>query len=391
MNKTLAFFQRLGSAVVGYVKRTYVIYWLVVMSCSVYSLMLVYSSTATGGSLRTVFTQLIACVIGYTAAVIISLMDYEKLGELWYLVAGVCIFLVGLTYIVGQGAAGAYSTADDKAWLSIFGVSFQPSELMKIGFLITFSYHLSNTIKAGNINSLPHILLLLGHVFIPVGMIVLQGDHGTALMFLVMAIFVLIGSGVDWKYITAGFLALFASLPILWQLLSPDQQERFRAVYNPKEGDELGHLYQQTLGRYAIGSGGLTGSGWTKGRMIQSGLVPADHNDFIFAVAAEEFGFIGATVLILLLIAVMILTLKAGLEARDDMGKFICLGFFGLIATQTMFNIGMCLVVLPVIGITLPFFSAGGSSSMCLYFGFGLVLSVYMRRNVSNMQFAVGR
>lgn len=389
MNRTLAFLTRAGKSILGYVKRTYVIYWLVVLACSVYSLMLVYSCTGTSGSLRTVLTQLIACVIGYTAAVVISLMDYEKLGELWYLVAGFCLVLVGLTFIIGQGAQGAYSTADDKAWLNIFGVSFQPSELMKIGFLITFSYHLANTIKAGNINSLPHIFLLLGHIMVPVGLIVFQGDHGTALMFLVMAIFILIGSGVDWKYILAGFLALIAVLPILWQVLSPDQQERFRAVYNPKEGDELGHLYQQTLGRYAIGSGGLTGAGWTDGRMIQSGLVPADHNDFIFVVAAEEFGFIGATVLVILLVGVMILTLKAGLEARDDMGRFICLGFFGLIAAQTMFNLGMCLVVLPVIGITLPFFSAGGSSSMCLYFGFGLVLSVYMRRNVSNMQFAI--
>lgn len=390
MQKSVGLGLRILHAIGNYIRSTYIPLWLVTIFASVYSCMLVYSATNAFGN-RTTYVQIIACLVGYFGAVIISLMDYERLGEIWYIVAGVCLFLVGLTFIWGQSAQGEFSTADDKAWLSIFGISFQPSELMKIGFLITFSYHLSHTIKDGNLNSLPHLLLLLGHIGVPVLLIMEQGDHGTALMFMVMAVVIIVGCGIDWKYLLFAGLAVLAILPIVWNILPPFQRERIRAVYNPREGDELGILYQQTMGRLAIGSGGITGQGWLKGQMTQAELVPSDHNDFIFSVAAEEFGFIGALAVIFVEVAIMIMTLYTAMHARDDMGRFICLGFFGLIAAQTVFNLGMCLVVLPVIGITLPFFSAGGSSSMCLYFGFGLVLSVYMRKNESNMRFAHAR
>ncbi len=388
-NKTVGVGLRVLHAIGNYFRSTYIPYWIVTLFASVYSCLLVYSATHVYGT-RTYMVQIIACVVGYIGAIIISLMDYERLGEIWYIVAGVCLFLVGLTFIWGQGASGEYSTADDKAWLNIFGISFQPSELMKIGFLITFSYHLAHTIKDGNLNSLPHLLLILGHVGIPVLLIMRQGDYGTALMFMVMAIVIIIGCGIDWKYLLFGGLVVLAALPVLWNFLPTFQRDRIRAVYNPREGDEMGILYQQTMGRLAIGSGGITGQGWCNGQMTQSGLVPADHNDFIFSVAAEEFGFIGAMVVIIVEVAIMAMTLYAALHARDDMGRFVCLGFFGLVAAQTVFNLGMCLVVLPVIGITLPFFSAGGSSSMCLYFGFGLVLSVYMRKNEAN-RFSMSR
>lgn len=349
--------------------------------------MLVYSCTIQNGT-RTVTTQIIAFLVGSTAAVIISLMDYERLGELWWLVAAVCISLMLLTLVFGGGAAGEGAKADDRAWLDIFGVSFQPSELLKIGFLITFPYHLSKVIKEGKINSIPHLLTLVGHICVPVGLIVLQRDEGSALMFLIMAAIMILGSGLDAKYIAVAFIGFFAALPLLWQVLTTTQKQRFQAVYSPQEGDELDILYQQTLGRIAIGSGELTGLGWRNGTMTQAGLVPEDYNDFILTVAGEEFGFIGATLVLVILASIMVMTINVALTAKDDMGRFICLGFFGLIAAQTIFNVGMVLVVLPVIGITLPFFSAGGSSSMCLYFGVGLVLSVYMRRGESRMSIA---
>ncbi len=384
----MQFLKQLGKkmfyAVVGYVRNTYIALWLVTLCASVYSVMLVYSATLNLGSSRTYMMQIVACVVGYLAAIVISLMDYEKLGELWPIIATICVGLVGLTFVVGQGASGEYSLADDQAWLNIFGVSFQPSELMKIGFMVTFSYHLSMVVRNKQINSAPHLIMLLAHIGFPAALIVAQGDHGTALMFMSMAAIMLIGSGVSWKFITVCAGLVMVALPIVWKIMPPFQKERIRAVYNPRPGDEEDYLYQQTLGRLAVGSGGITGQGWTEGKMIQSGYVPADHNDLIFTVAAEEFGFVGASVVILLLVAMMLMSLRTALHARDPMGRFICLGFFGLIAAQTIFNIGMCLVVLPVIGITLPFFSAGGSSSMCLYFGFGLVLSVYMRSNEVN-------
>lgn len=361
-------------AAVNYARTTYVLLWGLILACTVYGCTLISSARPVA-----VKTQIMAAMLGFGGAFIISLMDYHRLGQLWYLVGGICVFLVSLTFVVGQSAAGGNAVADDVAWLNIFGYSFQPSELMKIGFIVTFSYHLSYIVEKGTLNTLSSVFLLGCHALVPVGLCIIQGDDGTALMFLVMFLIMFFSSGLSWNFIALGLIAIVGMSPILWQSMSEHQRNRFSAVYNPQEGDEVGILYQQTLGKVAIGNGGLTGEGHGVSTMIQSGLVPEDHNDFIFTVACEEFGFIGALLLIGLLVTVMLVSLYASFKAVDTMGRFVCIGFFAMIATQTIFNIGMCISVLPVIGITLPFFSAGGSSSMCLYFGVGLVQSVYMR------------
>ncbi len=366
------------NAVINYARTTYVVLWGLILACTVYGCTLISSARPVA-----VKTQIMAAMLGFGGAFVISLMDYHRLGQLWYLVGGACVFLVGLTFVVGQSAAGGNAVADDVAWLNIFGYSFQPSELMKIGFIVTFSYHLSYIVDKGTLNTLSSVFLLGCHALVPVGLCILQGDDGTALMFLVMFLIMFFSSGLSWNFIALGLTAIVCMSPILWQSMSEHQRNRFSAVYNPQEGDEVGILYQQTLGKVAIGNGGLTGEGHGTSTMIQSGLVPEDHNDFIFTVACEEFGFIGALLLIGLLLTVMLVSLYAAFKAVDTMGRFVCIGFFAMIATQTIFNIGMCISVLPVIGITLPFFSAGGSSSMCLYFGVGLVQSVYMRTKES--------
>lgn len=365
---------RAANATVNYARTTYVAFWALILSCTIYGCMLIHSARPIA-----VKTQVMAAAIGFAGAFVISLMDYHRLGQLWPVVGGICVFLVGLTFVVGQSAIGGNSVADDVAWLNIFGYSFQPSELMKIGFIVTFSYHLTYVVEQGTLNTISSVFMLGGHAFVPVILCNRQGDDGTALMFVVIFLIMFFSSGLNWKFILIGLSAITAMAPIFWQMMSSHQQQRFSAVYNPQEGDEMGILYQQTLGKVAIGNGGIIGEGHGTSTMIQSGLVPEDHNDFIFTVACEEFGFIGALTLIGLLFAVMILSLYAGFKAFDTMGRFICIGFFAMIATQMIFNLGMCLSVLPVIGITLPFFSAGGSSSMCLYFGVGLVQSVYMR------------
>ncbi|MDR1002529.1 MAG: FtsW/RodA/SpoVE family cell cycle protein [Oscillospiraceae bacterium] len=371
------------NALLGYVKTTNIPMWITMLSATVFSCLLVYSATWQNGN-RNIIVQMSACALGYTGAIILSTMDYEQLGELWYIVGGGCILLVAATYVLGFTS---YEQADDRAWLNIFGVSFQPSELMKIGFIITFSYHLAKVVKAGQINAVPQLLMLLGHAMIPIGMILLQGDTGTAMVFMLMTVIMFFSSGISWKYIAAAFVLFLAALPILWEYVIPEfQKQRILVVYNPQAGDEADGLYQQTLGRMALGSGGVSGQGWRQGQMAQSEIIPEDYTDFIFTVAGEEFGFIGTSLIVIILLTIMIFTLRTAFKARDPMGRFMCMGFFGIVAIQTIFNLGMCLVVLPVIGITLPFFSAGGSSSMCLYFGFGLVLSVYARQNEVSLQ-----
>ena len=388
MQKRTMFGSRFLRAVGGYFKTTYIPMWIVIIICSVFSWMLVYSANYRWISeSRSIYVQAIAIGLGMIGAVIISLMDYERLGELWWLVAVGCTALMLSLIVLGQRATGASAVSDNTGWIRIGSLSFQPAELLKVGFLITFPYHLSLVIKENKLNSIRQLIMLAGHMLFPVALNeIITRDTGTSLMFLIMTILILLASGIDWKIITGGVTLVVMSLPLLWQFLGHYQQERIRAVYNPKPGDEIDMLYQQLQGQMAMGGGKLTGQGWLRGTMIQNGLVPEASNDFIFTVAGEEFGFLGTALIVLLLVSLMVMCIKTALEARDDMGRFICIGFFSLIATQTVFNIGMCLMVLPVIGITLPFFSAGGSSSMCLYFGFGLVLSVYSRRGETKMK-----
>ena len=155
---------------------------------------------------------------------------------------------------------------------------------------------------------------------------------------------------------------------------------RFWTLFN-LESDTNGFGYQQLQGKISIASGEMYGRGYYEGPRVAAGSVPYQENDFIFSVAGEELGFIGCVVLLGLLLLLMLRCVMNALSAKDDLGKFLCFGFFAMLAVQTVINVGMCLGLLPVIGITLPFFSSGGSSVACLYLGVGIVESVYMHRH----------
>ena len=391
LDKVINVSKNIFFAVVRYFRETYKSYWAICILTTAFGLLMVASATRNAGTNRTLLMQTLAVTIGYVGALILSNIDYERLGELWPLVGGSTLLLELSLFVLGSDAGNG---ADDRAWLKVSlggtTVSFQPSELLKIGFIITFAYHLSRVVRAGKFKNFTQVVLLALHAMVPVGIVAITGDQGSALVFFFMFLFVIIGAGLAWYYVVMGFGALGAAVPILWKyFMSNDQKKRFTAVYFPDRGDTADTLYQQNLAKTAIGSGQITGRGLFKGPMVESGKNYADHNDFIFSVVGEELGFIGAVACLLLLLTIMILTLRAAYVSHDEMGKYICLGYFGMIATQTLLNVGMCVGVLPVIGITLPFFSAGGSSSMCMYFGLGLIVSVYMRRKETNMRLSI--
>ena len=199
-------------------------------------------------------------------------------------------------------------------------------------------------------------------------------------MFAGIFLFMMFAAGIKLRYflITGG--AVLAAAPLVWFALNDYQRNRILSIFNPA-ADIQGIGYQQYYGGISIGSGGFTGYGLFNGPGVQNGTVPKAYNDFIFTVAGEELGFLGCLAIILLISAICIRALRVSYMARDKMGSMICVGVFAMIAVQSMVNIGMCLSLLPVIGITLPFFSAGGTSIVALYLGVGLVLSVYMHKN----------
>lgn len=366
---------RMLAAVRGYFRSTSLFLWMFCLCASCLSAMLVYSATRTNG-MRTFITQVAAISIGYVGAVILSLFDYKTLAKLWPVIAVGCLGLFAVTSIFGYTVPGT----DDKAWIRIGSISFQPSEMVKIGFIVTLAKHLDVLREKNKLRSFGHICLLLGHAMIPMAIIHMQGDDGAALVFLFIFLVMAFGAGVQLRYFALFGAAVAAAVPLAWKfVLNDDQKMRFRILLN-HDLDPLHYGYQQSQGLISIGSGKLFGRGYLKGPRVAAGIVPEDHNDFIYTVVGEEFGFVGCIVVILILLAIVIAILRVGLRTQDALGKNICYGFMGLVAFQAISNIGMCLYVLPVVGITLPFFSAGGSSAACLYFGVGLVQSVSRHR-----------
>ncbi|MBE6835007.1 MAG: hypothetical protein E7515_02000 [Ruminococcaceae bacterium] len=313
----------------------------------------------------------LAVLAGIVIALIISAIDYEVVVKLWPIVAAVSVVLMLLLFVIG---VGPNERSDAKTWIPLGPVYFQPSELLKIAFLITFSIHLD--FLKEKINKIKSIILLGIHAMIPVGLVAVSGDMGSAVVFVIITIFMLFSAGLHWGYFAGGVVLVAAVSPLVWLYgFSTIQRERFLALIYPDLYPDI--IYQQERGMNALGSGGFFGQGLFKGVYTQGGLVPERENDMIFSVIGEELGFVGCAAALLLLVLIAVEILRVGKKSRDDATRYMCAGMAAIIIGQVIINIGMVLKFLPVIGITLPFFSAGGSSNLCIYIGIGLILSIY--------------
>jgi rod shape determining protein RodA len=353
---------------------------ILIILCIIASLFgsaLVYSATYRTGSARQFYVQLAAVAIGLGVAVAISLAEYKKLSKNILVFIGVSLALLIYTYFFGLTPVGS----ENKAWIQLpLGMTFQPSEFVKITMILCFAKHVS--LLGDNINRPLNVFLLCADgLCAPALIIVLQKDVGTAIVMIIMFIGMLFCAGVKLRYFALGGVCLAALAPVLWFYgFSEYMRQRFLILLD-LESDPLGMGYQQLQGIEAIGSGGISGYGYLNGPKVQSGAVPKAYNDFIFATAGEELGFIGCCAVILILLLLVGRILYVSTVSRDKMGSIICVGVFSMFVAQIMINLGMVLALFPVVGVTLPFFSAGGTSLVCLFGGVGLVLSVYSHRN----------
>lgn len=368
--------KKLFHIIATYIKHTDRWLWLFCLGLSGFSVTLIagiaFSGILQKVSMRTVAVQCIAAGLGAIGAIILSKFDYHTLTKLWKLHMPVAYFLVLLTFIIGQGTE---ERMGDKSWLSIPGIPFmlQPAELLKISFILTLAYHLY--IVREDINRPQNLLGICLHGAIPVLLIHFQGDDGSALVFGVIFVCMVFAAGLSWKYIVSAVGAVAVCAPVLWFfVLNNDQKQRILALYDPAASTQ-GILYQQHNAMLAIGSGKVWGNGIFN---TNHKYIPEIHNDFIFAFIGESLGFVGCLATLLVLAMICCKILSNAHRAEDLQGRLICAGVFAMISFQAIVNIGMCLSVLPVVGITLPFLSAGGSSVLATYLGLGLVLSVYM-------------
>ena len=333
---------------------------------------------SSAGTTSQVVIQSVSLFLGICGIVALMILDYEYLSSISLYLYGVGVFLLLLVLIPGLGSKinGA------RSWFSIGPVSIQPAEIVKIIFIITFSNHLSKV--HDNINKPSVLLKLLGHLGILCALILLQPDFGTATVFVFIAIVLLFVAGLSWKYIAGGAIALGAFLPVAWFFLLHDyQKNRILTLFNP-ESDPMGAGYHVIQSKIAVGSGRFFGAGLGQGSSQVNNLLPERHTDFIFSVVCEELGLIGAIAVLLILTFIILRCIYIGMNARNDLGNYICMGVATMLIFQVFENIGMCIGLFPVTGITLPFFSYGGSSLLTTMLAIGLVLNVRYRCRLIN-------
>lgn len=352
--------------------------WLLLLCVSLSAFGTLMVSSATRRSLedgelmsRDGKVMIIALILGLFICLVISFIDYDLIYKLRLLIAvGLILFMLSL-FVIGVSPEGR---DDAISWIKVGRMYIQPSEFLKIGFIITFSYHLNKVKK--DISDFKNIFFLCLHALIPIALVVVTGDMGSALIFVLMFIGMMFVSGVHWAYFPAGLVLVGAAAPVLWYKVFDDiQRNRILALLRPE--DFSTEIYQQQQAINAMKNGGFLGTGLFKGDYTQSGSIPVDESDMIFSVICEELGFVGALVLLVLFVLLAVRIVYVGKRSHNFASAMMCYGVMFMIISQVIINIGMCSMLLPVIGITLPFVSSGGSSILSTYLAIGLVLSVY--------------
>lgn len=345
----------------------------VILLC-VAGLFAVYSATRTSGSNSAIVVQSIAAFLGFGLMLAAAYTDYG----LFHRFSGVIFagYIIMLLVVLVAGITGIWGS---KSWIKIFGISIQPSEFAKLGFIITFAAHMAKV--EGSINKLSVLGGLILHLAVPLGLILLQPDLGTGAVFAAVFAGVLFVGGLSPKIYVPVMGIGVASLPIIYRFLSDYQRRRITVFLNP-EADPTGGGYNVIQSKTALGSGGLLGNGYLQGISTQNGYLPAKHTDFIFSSFSEEFGFFGSLVVILLLMFIILRVIIIAQRSDTLFGRYVCTGIGAMLFFHTFENIGMCMGLMPVTGIPLPFVSYGGSSMVTNFICIGVVLSIARSRNI---------
>lgn len=325
---------------------------------------------------RSIVMQIGATVVGLVAMIVLANLDYRKIAErLSPVLFGASILLMILLLIMGK------DEGTNKSWLYFdflpFGI--QPSEFIKTALAISFAYHLSRVKE--RINRPLVVLGLLGHAGAIIGFILLTGDLGVAVVFLGFIALMMFCAGLSLWYFLGLLVLLAIAFPILWSQLAYYQQQRILIGFRP-ELDPLGYGYQPLLSRDAIMAGGFFGRGLLRGDVYHD--LPASHTDFIYSTLCEKMGFVGGFIVLLTLLVLVLRILMIAARSERDVGAYLCVGLAGCLILQIVINMGMCFTVLPVVGITLPLVSYGGSSVLATYLMIGTVHSVNAHRNRSS-------
>ncbi|MDI6617372.1 MAG: rod shape-determining protein RodA [Clostridiales bacterium] len=339
-----------------------------------------------GGSMKFFILQIIWIILGLAVMAVIVSIDYNTIKMYYkfiYIANVALLLLLVVLNKVTNGEIGG-ETNGAVSWFSIGTFGLQPSEFMKISLIIVFAKKIEDF--EGNVNNIKNLSILFLYAAIPLGLIAAQPDLGTDMVLAAIIIGMLFMAGLDLRIIFGGLLTGAASIYAIWnytKLISEEQKGRIVSFLHP-ELDPLGTNYQPNESKIAVGSGQIFGMGFGNGLQSGGDYVSYAYSDFIFSVIAEDFGFIGSVIVIVVYISLIFKCIGISRIAKDKFGRMLVIGVASMFIFQVFQCIGMAIGIMPITGITLPFISYGGSSMLTNMIAIGLVLNVGMRRHKIN-------
>lgn len=331
------------------------------------------TSVARAGLTDIYIQQVYWLVLGGILGAVVAVIDYRHYERLGYLLYGVGIVFLVLVFILGKDIRGS------SRWIAIGSFGFQPSEFMKLFLVIALAKYLHDDPRT-EARSLKDLIAPALLTAVPTLLILKQPDLGTALIHLLIFATICLLTKIRWQTITSIVVWSGILLPIMWAYVLKDYQKQRITVFLNPEANLLGAGWHAHHARVAIGAGGWTGQGFMQGTQNQFLFLPDQHSDFPFAVFAEDWGFLGCFVLVALYGFLVLWAIRIAATAKDRFGAVLAIGVGALIFWHAVFNLGMVTGILPVVGVTLPLFSAGGSSVLTILLGIGLLMNVSMRR-----------
>ena len=322
--------------------------------------------------------HIIRFCISFIFLIIISLINIKFFYKHAYTFFLLCLLLLVSVEIAGTFGLGA------KRWVRIFGISIQPSELIKVTIILALSryYH---DLNFKNIQKITHLFIPLFIIFIPFLFVLLQPDLGTSIMILILGLLIMFVAGVRfWKFFL-GFIISLVSMPLIWNNLESYQHRRILAFLNP-ESDPMGAGYHLIQSKIALGSGGLMGKGFLKGTQSYLDFLPEKQTDFIFTLIGEEFGFIGLAFLLILFLLLIILSYYISFKSSSVFGRILSVGVAINLFLYVFLNTSMVTGLIPVVGVPLPLVSYGGTAMLSVMISFGLLMNISVHNNFEKLK-----
>ena len=361
----------------NYLKKSDTFLLVLCLISAIYGTVLISSAIRYNGARSPLYVQIGAIVIGIFLYFLFSVIDIDIIADKWRVLT-----VFGLLLILSLRWLGS-SQGGNRAWIRFMGIGIQPAELVKVVFIVTMAHLMVRVKEQGRLDHPVSVILLAGLFLAHFALIIgVSDDTGSALVYMFIFVVMIFAAGLKFYWFLGAGAAFVVLVPYIWYyFLNSNYQQRILAMFIPGEIDPTGQgvTWQSNLSKLAISSGRIFGTGLYQGAQTQSGDMPAQSSDFIFSVAGEEFGLIGCVVIIVLLMMIIVHCVRIGLQSQDRLGALTCIGIAAMVAFQTFENIGMCIGVAPVIGLTLPFFSYGGSSIVTLFAAMGIVSGIKMK------------